>query len=100
VLPHFAVHTAGNLESSSLALSHNLLVIAPNLPRFGGALPSRASVPYVPASRESLAEAMIKAQQMHFTLQENENAALDARQSWDNFAQGLLKIYGELLGHK
>jgi len=53
----------------------------------------------VPASRESLAEAMIKTQQMTFTLQEEEIAALDAQQSWDDYAQNLLKIYGELLGH-
>ena len=99
VLPHFAVHTAGSLESTSLALSYGLLVIAPELPRFSGMLPPRASVPYVPASRESLAEAMIKTQQMSFALQEEEAAALDAQHSWNEYGWSLLKIYREQLGH-
>ncbi len=98
VLPHLAVHTAGSLESASLALSYERLVVAPDLPRFSGMLPHRASVPYVPASRESLAEALVKAQQIDFILQPEESAALDFKQSWEGYTGTLLKIYRELLG--
>lgn len=98
VLPHLAVHTAGQPESATLALSYNLLVIAPDLPRFSGMLPQRASLPYVPGSRESLAEALIKAQQMKFTLREEEHQTLDAGKSWSNYIGDLLAIYHELLG--
>ena len=99
VLPHLAVHTAGSPASASLALSYERLVIAPDLPRFSGMLPPRASLPYVPASRESLAEAMVKAQQMGFSLQPEEAAAFDVRQSWDEYTRGVVNIYRELLGH-
>lgn len=99
VLPHLAVHTSGSLASASVSLSYERLVVTPDLPRFSGMLPPRVSVPYIPASRESLAEAMIKTQQMPFTLQEEEAAALDARQSWGEYARHLVKIYRELLGH-
>src|SRR5258708_12164402 len=34
VLPHFPVHTAASLESTTLALSYTPLLIPPNLPRF------------------------------------------------------------------
>jgi len=100
VFPHLAVHTAGNLENASLALSYELLVVAPDLPRFSGRLPQRASVPYIAASRESLAEALIKAQQITFSLHEEERAALDAQQSWNESARAQLQIYRELLIHK
>ncbi|HLI68684.1 MAG TPA: glycosyltransferase [Ktedonobacteraceae bacterium] len=99
VQPHLNVHTAGSLESAAVALSYERFVIAPDLPRFRGMLPPRVSVPYVPASRESLAEAMVKVQQMTFALQEEEFAALDARQSWSKYAGSLIQIYRELLGH-
>lgn len=99
VLPHLAVHTAGSLISASVALSYERLVIAPDLPRFSGMLPARASVPYIPASRESLAEAMVKAQQMGFVLQGEEVAAFDAQQSWHEYTQSIVNIYRELLGH-
>lgn len=99
VLPHLAVHSAGSLASANVALSYERMAIAPDLPRFSGILPSRASVPYIPASRESLAEAMIKVQQMTFTLQGEESAALDAQQSWDGHARRLVQIYRDLLGH-
>lgn len=99
VLPHLAVHSAGSLVNANVALSYERLVVAPDLPRFSGILPSRASVPYIPASRESLAEAMIKAQQMTFTLNEVEAEALDAQQSWDEYARQLVHIYRDLLGH-
>ncbi len=99
VFPHLAVHSAGSLANAHMALSYERLVIAPDLPRFSGLLPPRASLPYVPASRESLAEAMIKAQQMKFILQEEEAEALDAQQSWDKYAHQLVQIYRQLLGH-
>jgi glycosyltransferase involved in cell wall biosynthesis len=99
VFPHLAVHTAGSLENASLALSYERMAITPELPRFSGMLPPRACVPYLPASRESLAEAMIKAQQVGFSLQKEEYAALDAEQSWNEYAKNLINIYRELLGH-
>jgi glycosyltransferase involved in cell wall biosynthesis len=98
VLPHLAVRTSGCLEIANIALSYERLVIAPDLPRFSGMLPQHASVPYVPASRESLAEALVKAQQIDFTLQPAEDAALDFQQSWADYTRNLLKIYRELLG--
>lgn len=98
VLPHLAVHTAGQPESASIALSYNLLIVAPDLPRFRGMLPQRASLPYMPGSRESLAEALVKAQQIHFSLQEEEYLALDAEQGWNEYTHDLLDIYRELLG--
>lgn len=100
VLPHLAVHTAGLPSSATLALSYHLLVVAPDLPRFSGMLPQRASLPYVPGSRESLAEAMIKAQQMNFFLQEEEELLLDAEQGWKEYTADLLNIYHELLKRK
>jgi glycosyltransferase involved in cell wall biosynthesis len=99
ILPHLAVHNAGSLASANVALSYERMVITPDLPRFSGILPASASVPYVPGSRESLAEAMIKTQQMAFSLQEEEAEALDAQQSWDEYARQLVKIYRDLLGH-
>ncbi|HEY0752893.1 MAG TPA: glycosyltransferase [Ktedonobacteraceae bacterium] len=100
ILPHLAMHSAGSLVSAAMALSYERTVIAPDLPRFSGILPSRASVPYVPASRESLAEAMIKAQQIVFTLEEEESQALDVQHSWNEHARHLVRIYRDLLGHK
>jgi glycosyltransferase involved in cell wall biosynthesis len=99
VLPHLAVHSAGSLATANMALSYERMVIAPDLPRFSGILPSRASVPYIPASRESLAEAMVKVQQMTFLLQEEEVEALDVQRSWDKYARQLVQIYRDLLGH-
>ena len=99
ILPHLAVHNAGSLASANVALSYERMVIAPDLPRFSGILPARASVPYIPGSRESLAEAMVKTQQMTFSLQEEEAEALNAQQSWDEYARQLVQIYRDLLGH-
>ncbi len=99
VLPHHAVHTAGQPQIANLALSHDLPVIAPDLPRFSGILPQKASLPYLPGSRESLAEALVKAQHMSFSLEEAENRALDVNQSWEEYTHDLLKMYRELLGH-
>lgn len=100
IFPHLAVHTAGSLESASVALSYGRMSITPELPRYSGMLPLRACVPYIPASRESLAEAMVKVQQVGFVLQEDEYAAFDAGQSWHAYAQQLVTVYRELLGHK
>lgn len=99
VLPHLAAHNAGAPVHASLGLSCERLVIVPDLPRFRGILPPRASVPYFPGSRESLAEAMVKTQQMAFTLSPEEETALDVRQSWDAYARRLVQIYRNLLGH-
>ncbi|MGH2508364.1 MAG: glycosyltransferase, partial [Ktedonobacteraceae bacterium] len=98
VLPHLAVHTSGSLENAGIALSYERFVVAPDLPRFSGMLPHRASVPYMPGSRESLAEALVKVQQIDFALLPDESAALDFQQSWENYTHSLFKIYRELLG--
>lgn len=99
ILPHLSVHSAGSLVNAIMALSYERLVIAPDLPRFSGILPARASVPYVPASRESLAEALIKAQQIPFFLEKAEIEALDVQHSWNEHARQLVQVYRDLLGH-
>jgi len=97
VLPHFAVPKAGTLELAMLALSHGLVVIAPDLPRFRGMLPPRASVLYDPARRESLIQACLKSQTLRYTLSDKEKVALDAENGWGQYAHRLLKIYRRVL---
>ncbi|HZU71102.1 MAG TPA: glycosyltransferase [Ktedonobacteraceae bacterium] len=100
VLPHFAIHSAGMLEMAMLGLSFERVVIAPNLPRFRGMLPPRASVLYEAGSRDSLTQAMIAAQTLDYRLSEQEALALDAVGGWGHYVQRLLKIYQELAGTK
>lgn len=97
VLPHFTVQTAGSLETAMLALSYGRVVVAPNLPRFAGMLPPRASKLYEPASRASLSRALLDAQQLDYHLTEKEKVALDAESGWNQYAHRLLKVYRELL---
>jgi hypothetical protein len=96
VLPHLAIQTAGMLEMAMLALSYERVVIAPNLPRFRGMLPPRASTLYEAGSRDSLARAMIQAQTLDYHLKEQEAAALGAESGWGQYAHRLLKLYQEL----
>ncbi|HLH62518.1 MAG TPA: glycosyltransferase [Ktedonobacteraceae bacterium] len=96
VLPHFAIHCAGMLELAMLGLSFERIVIAPNLPRFRGMLPPRASLLYEAGSRDSLAHAMIAAQTLDYRLPAPEALALDAASGWSHYVQRLVKIYQEL----
>ena len=97
VLPHLAVETAGMLETAMLALSSGRVVVAPNLPRFCGMLPHRASVLYDPASRESLMRALLDARQRSYKLTKRDKEALDAESGWGQYAAKLVKIYREVL---
>ena len=97
VLPHFALPTAGMLEMAVLALSFERVVVAPNLPRFRGMLPPRASVLYDPTSRESLVQSCLAAQRLHYKMNDKEAAALDAESGWGQYVHRVLKIYTQLL---
>jgi glycosyltransferase involved in cell wall biosynthesis len=99
VLPHFAIPTAGMLETAMWALSYGRVVVAPNLPRFCGMLPPRASVLYDPTSRESLSRALLDARQRTYHLRERDKEALDAASSWEQYAARLVKVYKEVLQH-
>lgn len=100
VLPHFAISTAGMLETAMLALSYGRVVVAPNLPRFCGMLPPRASVLYDPASRESLSRALLDSRQRTYNLLERDKEALDAASGWSQYAGRLVKVYKEVLQQK
>lgn len=100
VLPHFAIHTAGMLETAMLALSYGRVVIAPNLPRFCGMLPPRASILYDPTSRESLASALHDACQRTYHLLDRDQEALNAESGWLHYAERLVKVYNEVLQHR
>ena len=60
-------------------------------------LPPHASVLYDPASRESLHQALLKAQTLHYRMSEKEVGALDAASGWGQYAHRLLKLYKYLL---
>ena len=98
VLPHFAMQTAGMLETAMLALSYERIVVAPNLPRFRGMLPPRASILYDPTNRASLVRALSKAQGHTYHLNEQESIALEAESGWREYAQRLLKLYQQSPG--
>ena len=97
VLPHFAIPTAGMLETAMLALSYGRVVVAPNLPRFCGMLPPRASILYDPTSRESLSRALLDSRQHTYSLLERDKEALDAAGGWTQYAGRLVKAYKEVL---
>ena len=97
VLPHVALPNAGMLETALLALSFERVVVAPNLPRFRGMLPPRASVLYDPTSRESLVQACKSAQHLHYRMNDKEAVALEAESGWGQYAHRLLKIYRQIL---
>ncbi|QBD79616.1 glycosyltransferase [Ktedonosporobacter rubrisoli] len=97
VIPHFAQSSAGVLETAMLALSHELSVIVPDLPRFHGMLPPHASILYDATSRKALVQAMLKVQKLKYNLTEKGIAALEAESSWRKYALRLQKIYKQLL---
>ncbi|MDQ6660150.1 MAG: glycosyltransferase [Chloroflexota bacterium] len=97
VQPHFANVKAGILDTSLLALSYGRVVIAPDLPRFRGMLPPRASVLYEPGKRESFMQAFLKAQKLEYTMNEKEEVALNAESGWEHYAHRLRTIYLHIL---
>ena len=97
VLPHIANQKAGVLTTALLALSYGKCVVAPSLPRFQGMLPPSACSYYDPASRTSLAQALLKVQALHYSMSEKESLALEAESGWGQYAYRLLKIYKLLL---
>jgi glycosyltransferase involved in cell wall biosynthesis len=97
VMPHFAIETAGMLEDAMLALSYGRVTVVPNLPRFRGMLPPRASIYYDPASREALSHALLEARTRDYRLTERDREALDTKSSWHHYAARLVKVYGDVL---
>ena len=97
VLPHVARQTAGVLGTALIGLSYGCVVVAPALPRFRGMLPPHASALYDPASRESLLQALLKAQALNYCMSEKEANALEATSGWGQYAHRLLKLYKHLL---
>ena len=88
------------LETAMLALSYGRVVVAPNLPRFCGMLPPRASILYDPASRESLTRALLDSRQREYHLLERDKEALDAESGWAQYADRLVKVYKGVLQRK
>ena len=97
VLPHFAIETAGMLETAMLALSYGRMAVVPNLPRFQGMLPPRASIYYNSASRASLTQAMLETLQRDYRLTARDREALEARSGWEQYTARLVKVYREVL---
>ncbi len=97
VLPHFAQNTAGMLEIAMLALSFERRIVVPDLPRFRGMLPPRATAIYDPTNRASLVSALQAAQHHEFSLKPNDKKALEARTSWSQYAHRLAEIYKQAL---
>ncbi len=97
VLPHFAQQTAGILEIAMLALSFERRIVVPDLPRFRGMLPPRATAVYNPTSRTSLVEAMQEVQTSEFRLKVKDRKTLEAEPSWNHYAQRLVEIYKQVL---
>jgi len=99
VLPHFAQQTSGMLETAMLALSFERRIVVPDLPRFRGMLPPRATAIYNPTNRSSLAEAMQAVQSSEFQLKAKDKKTLEAESSWNAYAQRLIEIYKQILTH-
>jgi len=97
VLPHFAQHTAGMLETAMLALSFERRIVVPDLPRFRGMLPPRAIALYNPLNRTSLVEAMQEVQANEFHLKVKDRKTLEAENSWNQYAQRVVEIYKQAL---
>ena len=97
VLPHFAQDMAGVLEPALLALSYERTVVVPDLPRFHGMFPSRASVLYTPGSHSSLAQALRIVQTKAYQLRAKDRKALLAEESWLEYGRHVTEIYRQLL---
>ena len=97
VLPHLAQQTAGMLETAMLALSFERRIVVPDLPRFRGMLPPRATAVYNPTQRSSLAQAMQDVQSSEFQLKAKDKKTLEAESSWNAYAQRLVEIYKQVL---
>ena len=99
VLPHFAQQTAGMLETAMLALSFERRIVVPDLPRFRGMLPPRATAVYNPTNRSSLVAAMQEVQSSEFRLKPKDKKTLEAESSWNAYAQRLVEIYKQAMSH-
>ena len=97
VLPHFAHQTAGMLETAMLALSFERRIVVPDLPRFRGMLPPRATAVYNPTDRSSLVQAMQEVQNSEFQLKAKDKKTLEAESSWNAYALRLIEIYKQIL---
>ena len=96
VIPHFASRAVGIVETAILAVSYERYVIAPDLPRFRGMIPSRLHTLYDPTSRTALSRALAKAQARDYHLLEREIQALDAVSSWQHHARRVAEIYKQI----
>lgn len=97
IMPYFAVKAAGIPEIAMLFYSYERIVISPNLPRFHGLLPPHAGILYNPNSRSSLVQALLMAPNRLYQHSAREASALDYKQSWQNYAAGLVDMYKALL---
>lgn len=97
VLPYLAHHSAGMLEIAMLALSFERRIVVPDLPRFRGMLPPRATAVYDPTNRASLVQALQAVQQSEFRLKANDKKLLDAPASWSQYANRLAEVYQQVL---
>jgi glycosyltransferase involved in cell wall biosynthesis len=97
VLPHFALPNAGVLEPAMLALSHERVIVAPDLPRFRGMLLPRAGTLYTPGSHASLAQALCTVQTKTYQLRAKDKKIIDVEASWREYAHRVVEVYKQLL---
>lgn len=97
VIPHFAIRNAGSLETALLAVSFELLVIAPDLPRFRDVIPPYSHLLYEAGSRRAMSQALLKAPQMTYQLTEQDAELLNATMGWQFYTSRLQHIYKRLL---
>jgi GT2 family glycosyltransferase len=91
VHPHTARRRAGSIDMAMLFHSYGRLVIAPNLPRFRGMLPSHACIFYDPAQQETLGNALLHAPEHTYHLTRKEVAALEMKPGWEQSTEHILK---------
>ncbi len=97
VLPHYSQHNAGMLEIAMLALSFERRIVVPDLPRFRGMLPPRATAVYDPTNRDSFVKALLDVQNNEFRLRVKDREALEATKSWNEYAKRVVEIYKQVL---
>ncbi len=96
VLPHLLSISAGMLDTAVLFYSYGCIVIAPDLPRFHGMLPSHACLLYDPASRASFVQVLSAAQGHMYQFKEQE-VALETHKGWQRCARHLTELYTLLM---
>jgi glycosyltransferase involved in cell wall biosynthesis len=97
VLPHYPQHNAGMLEMAMLALSFERRIVVPDLPRFRGMLPPRATAVYDPTNRDSFIKALLEVQNNEFRLRPKDRESLEATKSWNEYAKRIVEIYKHVL---